>query len=67
MMDPIRLWQCLAVVVYITHMHFMHQVPLYRPNSHAYTRRRYPIGSAFTPVPQFFVRVPRFFPLFVLA
>ena len=25
----------------------------------------YPIGSAFTPVPQFFVRVPRFFPAFV--
>jgi len=26
----------------------------------------YPTGSAFTPVPQFFVRVPRFVPLFVL-
>jgi hypothetical protein len=36
------------------------------PDSYAYTRNCYPIGSAFTPVPQFFVRVPRFFPAFVL-
>jgi len=38
-----------------------------RPNSRAYTRSHYPIGNAFTPVPQFFVRVPRFFPAFVLS
>jgi len=34
------------------------------PNSHAYARSCYPIGSAFTPVPKRFVRVPRFFPAF---
>jgi len=34
------------------------------PNSHAYARSCYPIGSAFTPVPKCFVRVPRFFPAF---
>ncbi len=46
---------------------YSHHGPMpYRHNSHAYTKRHYPIGSAFTPVPQFFVRVPRFFPAFVL-
>ena len=34
------------------------------PNSHAYARSYYPIGSAFTPVPKCFVRVPRFLPAF---
>lgn len=64
MTDFFELWLRLAVVIY-THVYSDHGLMPYRSDSHAYTRSHYPIGSAFTPVPQFFVRVPCFFPAFV--
>jgi hypothetical protein len=65
MTDFFQLWLRLAVVIY-TNVYSLHGLMPYRHNSHAYTWSHYPIGSAFTPVPQFFVRVPRFFSAFVI-
>lgn len=65
MTDFFQLWLRLAAVIY-THVYSHHGLMPYTPNSHAYTRSHYPIGSAFTPVPQLFVSVPRFFPAFIL-